>query len=350
MPSEDFQTMVRFTLPQRYDYGFMNFPQLINEISGADISANAPIYNPSYATQISTFNSAFVLASFKPGGLLNPTNLTDVSFNGFANFYSTFVATYNQYAINKSTITGITESVRQNTIEYISTFYANIIPTSQLSRANLTSPLRFDLLFKSSISPQLENKEQSWGLGWNLGFPKQDLSTFVSPLETNYCRVLNGTREKETLGGGGTSYTANSFYKILEDYIYLKLNEEYSLNGIDSSSKENLEKSLETQGQTNQYYAKLLLANFGNYAQTMIQNPIILNPPISKLNRIKFSWVDANGNIISNNDCDWSGILQIIETVETATAASTLPGTTNTNRGNSGGTSSGSGEDSNNNE
>ena len=331
MPSEDFQTMIRFTLPQRYDYGFMNFPQLINEISGADISANAPIYNPSYSQQISTFNSTFVLPNFRPGGTLNPTNLPDISFNGFAQFYSTFVATYKSYAQNKSTLTGITDAVRQNTVQYISTFYADIIPTSQLTRANLTSPLRFDLLFKSSIASQLENKEQGWGLGWNLGFPKQDLSTFVSPLETNYCRVLNGVRERETLGGGGTSYTANSFYKILEDYIYLRLNEEYSLNGIDSSSPENLQRTLDTQGQTNLYYAKLLLANFGNYAQTMIQNPIILNPPISKLSKMKFSWIDANGNVISNNDCDWSGILQITETIETATAASTLPTTTVTN-------------------
>ena len=330
MPSEGFQTMVRFTLPERYDYGFISIPELINEISGSTDISNQIVYNPDYSQTISTFNSAFVLSNFSPGGLLNPTNLPDISFNGFPQFYSTFLSTYTTYAINKSTITGITDSVRNKSVEYLSTFYSNILPSSQFTKANLKSPVRFDLLFKSSIPPQIESRTENWGLGWNLGFPKQDLSSFVSLLETDNCKVQNGTTEIQVLGGGGTSYTANSFYKILDDYIYLRLNDEFSLNRVDTSSPENLAKSLDPTGQTNRYFAKLLLANFGSYAQTMIQNPIILNPPIGKLDKITFNLVDNEGQIISNNDCEWSATVQITESIETATLASILPTTTTT--------------------
>ena len=75
---------------------------------------------------------------------------------------------------------------------------------------------------------------------------------------------------------------------------------------------------------TRQYYAKLLLSPFGSYSQSMIQNPVALNPPIARLDRIRFQWVDSTGTVIDNDDCEWSGILQITESLQLAVGDSTI--------------------------
>ena len=120
-------------------------------------------------------------------------------------------------------------------------------------------------------------------------------------------------------------YVAPSFYKILDDYIYLQLNDELSMNRLDLTRRENYNQSLESTGDVNKYNAKLLLANFGGYAQTAIQNPISFNPPLGRMDRLTFTWVDVNGNVIDNNDCEWSATLQIAEQRNTQTTDSTLP-------------------------
>ena len=91
------------------------------------------------------------------------------------------------------------------------------------------------------------------------------------------------------------------------------------------TTRENYNITLESTGEVNKYNAKLLLANFGNYSQTAIQNPIQFNPPLSRLDRLTFTWVDINGNVIDNNDCEWSACLQITEQKDKQTVESTLP-------------------------
>ena len=97
------------------------------------------------------------------------------------------------------------------------------------------------------------------------------------------------------------------------------------MNRLDSSGKENLSITHESQGQTNQFAAKLLLANFGSYAQTMIQNPITFNPVLTSIDRLSFQWVDLAGVQIDNLDCEWNAAVQITEQVTQATPNSTIP-------------------------
>ncbi len=104
----------------------------------------------------------------------------------------------------------------------------------------------------------------------------------------------------------------------------MRLNDEYSLNRVDTSGPEDLALVQETNGATKQYYAKLLLANFGSYTQSMIQNPVALNPPIAKIDRIRFQWIDQLGNVIDNGDCEWSGILQITESLNIVSPDTTI--------------------------
>jgi hypothetical protein len=38
-----------------------------------------------------------------------------------------------------------------------------------------------------------------------------------------------------------------------------------------------------------------------------------LNPPLSRLERLSFEWVDSFGNIIDNNNADWSAVVYVTE-------------------------------------
>ena len=52
--------------------------------------------------------------------------------------------------------------------------------------------------------------------------------------------------------------------------------------------------------------------NLAPYSQ--FQN-VTFNPPIGKLDKLSFSWYNSAGVLLNNNDCDWSGSVQIVETV-----------------------------------
>ncbi len=308
-PTEDFQTMVRFRLTNRYDYGFVSANDLFSEIAAVN-TGNVSNYNPEYVASTSNFDRYFSTNTIALGLTLNPA----LVFTGFQSYHSTIQGYYGRYTSNLAIFSSIQTTVVDTVGAYLQKYYGDLLPSTYFARAKFTDPIRFQLLFKSSIYPPLSNVDQFWGLGYNLGFPKADMSN-------NTPATADG---RTPIVGSGTYYNAESFYKILDDYIYLRLNDEYSLNRVDTSGPEDLARTTEPTGATKQYYAKLLLGNFGTYTQTMIQNPVALNPPIAKLDRVRFQWVDALGTVIDNADCEWSGILQIAESVDVAIGDATI--------------------------
>jgi len=89
------------------------------------------------------------------------------------------------------------------------------------------------------------------------------------------------------------------------------------MNRMDFGGKENLRETNEPTGSILGYNAKLLLNTFGNYAQTIIQNPVYFNPPILKLDKLTFQWFDTAGTLITNTECDWNAAIQLVEDIPT---------------------------------
>ena len=87
------------------------------------------------------------------------------------------------------------------------------------------------------------------------------------------------------------------------------------MNKMDFGGKENLRETTDSTCQINGYNGKLLLNTFGNYAQTIIQNPAYFNPPILRLEKLTFQWFDTAGILITNEECDWNTAIQIVEDV-----------------------------------
>ena len=300
-PCETFNCLTRFYLPGRYDFGFISLKDLSNETQSVlvDLSGSS-LVNPTYAFVLNQFNNGFK-GSFRFGSNAVPGfSGSNYTFNGFGSFLNQYIRNYNSGTSNANLLAAITSNVNSNVTNYIQTYLSAILPSYVLSRERFTDPLLFSLLLKTGLSDARKDLEYEWGLGWNLGFPKAD---------TPYDTIQRAT----------------SFFKILDDYIYLRLNQEFWMNRLDSSGKENLSITHESQGQTNQFAAKLLLANFGGYAQTMIQNPITFNPVLTSIDRLSFEWVDLAGVRINNFDCEWNAAVQIVEQVTQATPNSTIP-------------------------
>jgi hypothetical protein len=224
--------------------------------------------------------------------------MTFCNYPQFATQYSTM---YNQYLSTTAIINKIQSTVRGNVNQYIATKMSNILPPSALTRQQFTDPLQFRILWLSAlVAPQLQFID-NWGLGYNLGFSK---------LDTPY----------------GTVIRAQSFYKIIDDYIYLQMSPEYDINRLDFGGIEDSRVTQDTTGAIKTYYGKLLLNNFNTISQTLVHNPVTLTPALGKLDSLTFSWMEFGGAVIANSNCDWNISIQIQE--EVSQAGSLVPATT----------------------
>jgi hypothetical protein len=288
-PSEKSQVLLRFNMPQRYDFGFVRLRDLSNEPMLA--LSNGSLFNPTYYTALIQFNSNFVLSNYNFGyNATQNISGSNITSTGFGDFLRQYTSLYSVYSSNVAIINSITNNVNSNIQSFINTNLTYIIPDYAKTRQAFTEPITFSILWKSALTPTYLAAEDEWGLGWNLGFSKAD---------TDYATIQR----------------ADSFFKILDDYIFLKLNPEYDMNRIDFGAKENLSLTMESQGQIRGYNGKLLLNTFGNYAQTIIQNPVYFNPTLSRLDKMSFQWIDTVGNPLVNAECEWNAAIQIVEEV-----------------------------------
>jgi len=160
------------------------------------------------------------------------------------------------------------------------------------------------LPFYSEAKEAQKKSYTDWGLGWNLGFGGQPVDI-----------------------PRATTQTATAMPRLITDYIYLKLNDTENMNTIDNTDLENVAVYQDTTGQTYHYFGKLLLNDFGGYAQSFIESPKLFQPVLSRLDRLNFDWVDKYGNPITGSDgfsCDWHMTLRIVEVKEAPKDSSTL--------------------------
>jgi len=292
-PTESFQTTVRISLPNVYDMGYVSFNNMIEEIGTLTTAPGK--YSVSYRQQLSTFDRSFVRSGVDA---LYGISSFSVPTNGFSNFLVQYSTLYGKYTALKTNIDIINASLRTSMQAFIQNDMKYILPANILSRTRFTDSLTFSFLWKTALQstpPTYANLVDGWGLGWNLGFLKED---DVDP---------------------STVHFAPSMYKIIEDFLYLRLNPEFNLNRMSAGTKENYLDSREPSGLTSYYYCKLLLNGYGQTATTFVHSPIVLNPPIARLSKISFEWIDARGNLLnipSATDSDWQMTVNIQENVQ----------------------------------
>ena len=292
LPTEQFQTMLRFYLPNRYDFGYIRMLDLVNEIQIGSVPANQTEFNPRYLSDLLTFNSNYTFSQ-KSFGMNITTGFPGVKLDSTG--FGDFMAQYNGYYSTLSTNVQILQNIQSNLAQDMNAFLASdlkyILPASALTRQNFTASLLFQIQWNSQLTPAYRALPDQWGLGWNMGFTKQDT-------------------------GFSTTFTGASFYQINQGFIYLRLNPEFNINRMDAGAKENYSQTREPSGITNQYYCKLLLTSFGGNATTFIHNPIEFTPPINRLSKLQFQWIGADGVVINNNDAEWDMTVNITERID----------------------------------
>jgi hypothetical protein len=290
-PTETSQVLLRFNLPNKYYFGFVTQQDLINEISSIPITP--ALFDSNYLYTLSNFDLEFVQSnSFFGQGLLPGFLGSNYDSSNFAQFASNVSTLYTQYAINAGLISTINFIADSNLQYFISTQLAYVIPGSLIGRTNYTDPVVFKLLWKSGLLPQYRDLLDNWGLGYNLGYAK---------IDTPY----------------STYHRASSFYKILEEYIFLRLNPEFQMNRMDTTFLEDYNKTRDPTGQVQNLHGKLYLSAFGTFSTTFVYNPQAFNPPIGRLDTMYFNWTDILGETLDNNDCDWTCSVVITESCKT---------------------------------
>ena len=316
VPTVSFLSGLRLVGKNYTDFGEVTLKNICDEI--AELTANGVSINPDgtlnndayrianffsadYVRTLLLFNNSFIFTNKVFGqGFTNASYIGEsITSTGFADFLSQYNGVVTSVADLTTNISNATKAANNDMVAWISTNYSGILPDIVLTRNNFTDPLTFSILFQSKLMPPYSTAYDQWGLGWNLGFAKAD---------TPYT----------------TRHVANSFIKIVDDFIYLMLDDALNLNGLDISSKENLSLSRDTFGQKQQYYAKLLLNTFGSFSQTLIQSAKTFSIPLGRLDKLTFSLYDANNKPINNNDCEYNIVLEISEMVDTIDPASIL--------------------------
>lgn len=259
-------------------------------------------FSHEYADSLIAFNGLFSTSitfgnSFGTQGSTFHFSGYGDALNQYTSLYASTTQAYVLYTTILSTTTGQLN-------EYVIERYGNILPANVLNRNKITDPIPFQFLFLSELKQPYLGYYDQWGLGWNLGFKKQD----TSPPKT--------------------TITSDTFIRIVQDYIYLRLNPEYDLNELGVSGKEDLAMCQDSAGQGAKYFSKIILNDFASYCRTAIQAPKNFNPALGKFDKLSCQLIDRNGNQINNVDCEYDFVLEVTEILNGPKADASLLATT----------------------
>jgi hypothetical protein len=258
--------------------------------------ANGNYYSHQYADALATFNNLFIY----PTGITFGKRIGIAGEVFFLNGYQDAIQQYSDYYLSlvgsRETYVNVLSTSTGLLNQYILDKYGNILPELVLQRTRITDPIPFSILFKSKLMSPYDTQFDEWGLGWNLGFPKQDTSYRITQI-------------------------SDTFIRITQDYIYLRLNPEMNLNMMGVSAKEDLSLTREPFAEDGKYFAKILLNNFGGISRSAVFMPKNFDPILGKYDTISLELVDRNGVRIDNTDCEYDLTLEVAEIADGARSA-----------------------------
>ena len=270
----------------QYAHGTAGYVSTINANNAIRLSGGN-YFSHDYADALINFDTVFNINTIfgKKIGFVG----VPFTFTGYGDALTQYVEFYASLTALSLTYTSILSTAAGQLNQYVQTRYGNILPSTISNRNRITDPLPFQFLFKSKLEPPYLTYPDEWGLGWNLGFNKAD--TYPPR----------------------TTITSDTFIRIVQDYIYLRLNPEFNINTMAVSAKENLAETHDPMGEDQKYFAKIILNNFGNFSRAAVQLPKQFNPVLGKYDKLTCQLVDKYGTQLSNADCDIDFVLEVTE-------------------------------------
>jgi hypothetical protein len=283
--------------------------QPISDISGNDFINDQPGFNTiinannairlgngnafshAYADQLILFDRTFMVNTITFGAKIGFSGVTlSNGFTGFADAYTQYLQYYSTINSLYSDFTSILSTTQGQLNQYIIARYGSVLPSTITSRNRFTDPLPFQLLLSTTLVAPYTGYYDGWGLGYYLGFNKQDRPDLPR-----------------------TTVTSDTFIRIVQDYIYLRINPEQNANTMGVSAKENLAETRESQGEDTKYFSKIILNDFGAYSRTAMIQPKEFKPVLGRLETMTCQLVDKNGQQINNTDCEYDMVLELTE-------------------------------------
>jgi hypothetical protein len=246
---------------------------------------------------------------------------TLLNFNNFLDYHSTMSSYYNNILSASTVISSVYGNTSHYHHNYVSTKYSNVLPYSLISTKTYNNcngiPVNFYRDKSTYVSGAPVTDPLILGQVLQDAAPGTVLETdtcteqccaVIEKLVRKYygCLPVNSVVQDNPASIGyllGISpLNFNNFSSLVTEFslfasssnrnfnILLQLNTENSMNNMDIAMSENLTISQETTGQINLMAAKILMQGVGTgeISETAIQNPIIYDPPLGKLDRLSF--------------------------------------------------------------
>jgi hypothetical protein len=296
-----------------------------NHITSQQIYSYSDLHNDEDFTSMFDFTSQFgnQFANY-PG--------VSLTFKNFLDFHSTISSYYNLVAAETSTISSIYGLTYETHTNYVKKKYTNILPQSYIENQSYfaDAPLGVKIVgtkavnvpgFSLTTDPCTNCSSVCCDVirnliyGWYSCLPVQNV--------TNSLSYRLGIENFNIIDFNLASTIAA--VPVGRENYFLQINPDQSFNNMDVAMNENYNISNETTGQVKLMYAKILTGGLGagEVAQTVIQNPVVFENPLGKLDRLQFkiyyddealtpAWLVVPFEIGFN---DWDATFQIDEEV-----------------------------------
>lgn len=224
------------------------------------------------------------------------------TFTNFIDYHSTLSSYYMQVQSTSASISSLYNTVYNRHHSYVSTKYSGVLPQYMIDNKTYTTgkslPVSFlgkRLSYISGESIISNNLEEDQCVSTCVQLIQQTIKSYYSclPVET----VTNTIGYRLGLPGSipDTYNNLSTFFKQLSttswDFL-LRINEEQNFNGMDVAMNENYSVTQQPTGEIRLFCAKILAAGTagdGSVTQTCVQNPILFENYLGKLDRLSFS-------------------------------------------------------------
>jgi hypothetical protein len=271
------------------------------------------------------------------GNQMNISPGSKFTFRNFLDYHSTMSSYYNITQSTTSTINTIHNLIYDNHHTYVKNKYSNVLPNNFIENRvydneNVSLGTSFvggqylyvpgdsvsfnNILSEEDCTAKCKEVIRKLVLGWYSCLPVNVITNSVSyRLGLTSIDTINFTTVSTVLANTSTGRT---------NYL-LQVNNDQSFNNMDIAMTENYTITNETTGQVKLMYGKILTGGLGSgeIAQTVIQNPVIFETPLGKLDKLQFKIYYDDVNITPGwlvipfeiGFADWDATFQIDEEV-----------------------------------
>lgn len=229
------------------------------------------------------------------------------TFSTFLDYHSTVSSYYNLVTSSKSTISSIHKDTYDEHHKYVSTKYSLIFPENYIANRSYNN--------NTAVGTNFVGNQYFYSPGMTVNSADSSCSTLISSINSTCNDVCTQTIKREVmtwygclpvdqvvnslqyaLGIVDISLSTSGFASTIlslptgTNNYFLQINNTEQFNNMDIAMDEDYSVTNDTTGQIKLMYAKILTGGLGSgeIAQTVIQNPVIFENPLGKLDKLKF--------------------------------------------------------------